>query len=313
MYSVYNKKRVLEYWNNNWFMNLNDAVKETANDFNGVLGVSVKKLCCDESVNLNSELLFPTASVFKLPVIVEFYRQIEQGKLNFEQQVILRDQDKVPGSGILKELEEGMPISYMDLLKLMMIVSDNTATDLIVEKVGFDNINNTMIELGLPNTRVTKFCREMLFDLVGINDLDSSEMTIEVFQNAAQSGDYTGSWSLEISDNNVFTPLEMNTLLELIATNRAAESDSCEAILNIMSKCQTGMYRIPKYLPRKKVFCQRKTGSLPGIRNDVGIISINESEERYALSCFTRKAEDVYEAEEIIANISKIVYDFYTS
>jgi beta-lactamase class A len=294
-------------------MSLRDAIKKTINNFTGVLGVSVKKLGTNESENLNGELLFPTASVFKLPVIVEFYRQIEQGKLNIEQQVLLREQDKVPGTGILKELEEGMPISYMDLLRLMMIVSDNTATDLIVEKVGFVNINNTMTELGLTNTRVYKYCREILFDLVGINDLDFNEMTIEVFQNAAESRDYFGSWSLGTSDNNVTTPLEMNTLLELVATNKAAHRDSCNAILSIMSKCQTGMYRMPKYLPRKKVFFHRKTGSLPGIRNDVGIISIKESGERYALSCFTRKAKDIYEAEEIIAKISRNVYDYFTT
>jgi beta-lactamase class A len=294
-------------------MNLNNAIKKPTKDFNGVLGVSVKNLDNSESEKLNGEMLFPTASVFKLPVIVEFYRQIEQGELSLEQKVILREQDKVPGSGILKELEEGMPISYGDLLRLMMIVSDNTATDLIVEKVGFENINNTMKVLGLTNTRVTKYCREILFDLVGINDLDISEMTIEVFQNAIESVDYSGSWSLETGDNNVSTPLEMNTLLELIETNKAATRDSCQAILNIMTKCQTGMHRIPKYLPRKKVHLQRKTGSLPGIRNDVGIITIKGSGEKYALSCFTRKAEDIYEAEEVIARVSQSVYNYFTA
>jgi beta-lactamase class A len=294
-------------------MNLNNAIKKPTKDFNGVLGVSVKNLDNSESEKLNGEMLFPTASVFKLPVIVEFYRQIEQGELSLEQQVILREQDKVPGSGILKELEEGMPISYGDLLRLMMIVSDNTATDLIVEKVGFENINNTMKVLGLTNTRVTKYCREILFDLVGINDLDISEMTIEVFQNAIESVDYSGSWSLETGDNNVSTPLEMNTLLKLIETNKAVTRDSCQAILNIMTKCQTGMHRIPKYLPRKKVHLQRKTGSLPGIRNDVGIITIKGSGEKYALSCFTRKAEDIYEAEEVIARISQSVYNYFTA
>jgi beta-lactamase class A len=294
-------------------MNLNNAIKKPTKDFNGVLGVSVKNLDNSESEKLNGEMLFPTASVFKLPVIVELYRQIEQGELSLEQQVILREQDKVPGSGILKELEEGMPISYGDLLRLMMIVSDNTATDLIVEKVGFENINNTMKVLGLTNTRVTKYCREILFDLVGINDLDISEMTIEVFQNAIESVDYSGSWSLETGDNNVSTPLEMNTLLKLIETNKAVTRDSCQAILNIMTKCQTGMHRIPKYLPRKKVHLQRKTGSLPGIRNDVGIITIKGSGEKYALSCFTRKAEDIYEAEEVIARVSQSVYNYFTA
>jgi len=211
-----------------------------------------------------------------------------------------------------KELSEGMPVSYRDLLSLMMIVSDNTATDLVVETVGFENVNKTMQELGLKNTKVVKYCREILFDLVGINNLSRAEMTLDVFKKATEGGDYTGTWSLGVEDNDVTTPNEMNTLLELVATGKAASLESCLEILGIMAKCQTGGYRIPKYLPSKKVQLQRKTGSLPGVRNDVGIITIRETGERYALSCFTMKAEDNYMAEETIAKVSQAVYEYFS-
>ncbi len=288
-------------------------IKEPAEGFKGVLGVSVKNLDTGETANLNGDMLFPTASVFKVPVIVEFYRQVEDCMINLDDQVLLREGDKVPGSGILKELSEGLPVSYRDLLSLMMILSDNTATDLIVKKVGFENINNAMLDLDLKNTRVTKYCRQMLFDLVGVNDLKLEEMTIDVFQKAAESGDYSGSWSLETEDNDVSTPEEMTRLIELIATGKAADVESCQAILDIMAKCQTGTYRIPKYLPLKKLLLQRKTGSLPGIRNDVGVITIKESGVRYILTCFTMGAEDVYQAEEVIAKVSQGVYEYFSS
>jgi beta-lactamase class A len=294
-------------------MDLIDVIKEPAEDFKGVLGVSVKNLDTGETANLNGDMLFPTASVFKVPVIVEFYRQVEDCMINLDDQVLLREGDKVPGSGILKELSEGLPVSYRDLLSLMMILSDNTATDLIVKKVGFENINNAMLDLDLKNTRVTKYCRQILFDLVGINDLKLEEMTIDVFQKAAESGDYSGSWSLETEDNDVSTPEEMTRLIELIATGKAADSESCQAILDIMAKCQTGTYRIPKYLPLKKLLLQRKTGSLPGIRNDVGVITIKESGVRYILTCFTMGAEDAYQAEEVIAKVSQGVYEYFSS
>jgi beta-lactamase class A len=233
--------------------------------------------------------------------------------INLNDQMLLREGDKVPGSGILKELSEGLPVSYRDLLSLMMILSDNTATDLIVKRVGFENINNAMLDLDLKNTRVTKYCRQMLFDLVGINDLKLEEMTIDVFQKAAESGDYSGSWSLKTEDNDVSTPEEMTRLIELIATGKAADVESCQAILDIMAKCQTGTYRIPKYLPLKKLLLQRKTGSLPGVRNDVGVITIKESGVRYILTCFTMGAEDVYQAEEVIAKVSQGVYEYFSS
>jgi beta-lactamase class A len=249
-------------------MSLKDDISEIEEGFDGVLGVSVRQMGTGETLGTKGRTLFPTASVFKVPLIVEYFRQVDAGKLGPDSVHFLADSDKVPGSGILKELTEGMPITYRDLLHLMMMVSDNTATDLIASKVGFNNVNHSMRSLGLKKTSVTKFCREILFDLVGINDLGIDEMSLEVFQEAAEPGEYTGSWSLGVEDNDVSTPDEMANLLGLIVNGEAASRESCDEILMIMGKCQTGTYRIPKYLPRKEVILQRKTGSLPGIRND---------------------------------------------
>ena len=293
-------------------MSLLESIEKIAEGFKGDLGVSVKHLGTGETASYNGVMVFPTASVFKIPVIVEFYRQVDAGIINLEQQIVLSDRDKVPGSGILKELSEGMPVSYKDLLSLMMIVSDNTATDLIAEIVGFENINNAMTALGLKNTMVTKYCRQILFDLVGVNNLEMEKMTLDVFKKAAENGDYAGSWSLGVENNDVSTPDEMTRLLELIATGKAASNYSCQTILDIMAKCQTGTYRIPKYLPQNKLLLQRKTGSLPGIRNDVGVITIKETGERYAITCFTMNSEDIYEAEETIAKVSQTVYEYFS-
>jgi beta-lactamase class A len=293
-------------------MTLDEVLKGLTEGFKGVLGVSVKHLGTGESANLNGDTLFPTASVFKVPVLVEFYRQAERGALSLDQQVILTERDKVPGSGVLKELSEGLSVSLRDLLSLMMIVSDNTATDLIAGKVGFDNVNATLDELGLHRTKVVRYCREILFDLVGVNDLPLEEMTIGLFGEASEARDYGGSWSLGVEENDITTPNEMNRLLEMIVNGEAASRESCDEILAIMGKCQTGQYRIPKYLPTKEVVLQRKTGSLPGIRNDVAVVTVKETGERYVISCFTMGAEDVYEAEETIATVSKGVYEYFT-
>ncbi|MBN2336165.1 serine hydrolase [Candidatus Bathyarchaeota archaeon] len=292
-------------------MSLLDAIKEPAEGFKGVLGVAVKHLDTGEEASHNGEKLFPTASVFKVPVLVEFYRQVERGLLSLDEEVVLMESDKAPGSGVLKELSEGISISLRDLLSLMMIVSDNTATDLIASRVGFDNVNRMLDELGLSRTRVVKYCREILFDLVGVNNLPLKKMTLDVFKAAAEGGDYVGSWSLGVEGNDVTTPMEMTRLLELIAGGEATSRESCDNILELMGKCQTGGYRIPKYLPSKAVLLQRKTGSLPGIRNDVGVVTMKETGERYALSCFTMGAEDVYEAEEAIAQVSLNVYNHF--
>ena len=293
-------------------MSLKDAVSEVAEGFDGVLGVSIRHLGTGETAGTNGRTLFPTASVFKVPVIVEYFRQVDEDKLDPDKVHFLTDADKVPGSGILKELTEGMPVTYRDLLHLMMMVSDNTATDLIASKVGFDNVNSAMMALGLKKTTVIRYCREILFDLVGINGMSIKEMTLDVFQNAAESGEYAGSWSLGIEDNDISTPDEMTKLLGLIVDGKAASRKSCDEILTIMGKCQTGIYRIPKYLPSKAVVLQRKTGSLPGIRNDVGVVTIKKTLEKYAITCFTKEAADVYAAEEAIAQVSLKAYEYFT-
>jgi len=292
-------------------MTLDDVLKGPADGFKGVLGVSVKHLGTGESANLNGDTLFPTASVFKVPVLVEFYRQAERGALSPDQQVGLTERDKVPGSGVLKELSAGLSVSLRDLLSLMMMVSDNTATDLIVGRVGFDGVNATLDELGLHMTRVVRYCREILFDLVGVNDLPLEKMTIGLFREVSEARDYGGSWSLGVEDNDVTTPNEMTRLLELIVKGEAASRNSCDEILDIMGKCQTGQYRVPKYLPVKKLVLQRKTGSLPGIRNDVAVVTVKASGDQYVISCFTMGAEDVYEAEEAIAQVSRAVYEYF--
>lgn len=293
-------------------MSLKDTVSEVAEGFDGILGVSIRHLGTGEATSVKGRTLFPLASVFKVPVIVEYFRQVDAGKLDPSEAHFLTDADKVPGSGILKELTPGIPVTYRDLLHLMMIISDNTATDLVASKVGFDNVNAAMRELGLKKTTVTRYCREILFDLVGINDMGIKEMTLDVFQKAAEPGEYTGSWSLGVEDNDISIPDEMTKLLGLIVDGKAASRESCDKILEIMGKCQTGSYRIPKYLPGREVILQRKTGSLPGIRNDVGVVTIKATGEKYAITCFTKEVAEVYAAEEAIAHASLKTYEYFT-
>ncbi len=293
-------------------MSLKAKIAKEAEGFEGTLGVAVRHIGTGESASLNGRELFPTASVFKLPVIVELYRLVERGELSLDDQGILREEDKVPGSGILKELTEGMSLSIRDLVRLMMILSDNTATDMILGCVGIDRVNAAMESLGLRNTRVVATCRDLLFDLVGANDLPPGERTLAAYQERAKAGTNRGTWSLGTERNDITTPEEMNMLLSLITEGKAASRASCDEILAIMARCQTGEYRVPKYIPATEVKMYRKTGSLPGIRNDVGIIEITATGEKYCISCFTKGAEDVYAAEEAIAKVSRTVYQHFT-
>jgi len=289
-------------------MSLLEKMKAAAKGFDGRLGVAVKHLGTGEAASLNGDEIFPTASVFKVPVIVELYRQVEGGTVSLDERVVLREADKVPGSGILKELSPGLALTLRDLVELMVILSDNTATDLVVEKVGMVNINATIRRLGLEKTGVVADCRDILFDLIGLGELADEEKTIGLFNERARSAAREGTWSLGVEENNVTTPKEMLRLLEMISEGEAASRESCDAILETMGRCQTGGYRIPKHLPQGAEVAH-KTGSLPGIRNDAGIVAIPDGGGRYVISCFTKEAADNYAAEEAVAWVSKEVYD----
>jgi beta-lactamase class A len=286
-------------------------IREAAEAFDGILGVSVKHLESGEESSLNGDVLFPTASVFKIPVLVELYRQVDSGKIDLDEKTFLLEKDKVPGSGILKELSEGLVLSNRDLINLMMILSDNTATDLITEKVGLENVNAMLGDLDFEKTKIVANCRDILFDLAGLNDIPDEERTMELYRETASTSVGGGSWSLGVERNDVTTPDEMTRLLRMIVEGKAASQGSCNAILEIMGRCQTGGYRLPKYLPSEAVKIAHKTGSLPGIRNDCGVVTLKESGKSYVISCFTKNACDVYGAEEAIAVTSKNVYDYF--
>ena len=225
-------------------MALKDIVNMAGEGFEGKMGLSVKHLGTGEAASLRGDDLFPTASVFKVPIIVELYRGIEAGVLSMDDKIVLMERDKVPGSGILKELGEGLELSVGDLTELMMILSDNTATDMLVERLGMENINATLRGLGLQRTRVVADCRDLLFDLIHMNDTPDEMKTIDVYRERSRGAVAKGSWSLGVERNNVTTPDEMLRLLEMIVNGEAVGRESCGAILETMGRCQTGQYMI---------------------------------------------------------------------
>ena len=139
-----------------------------------------------------------------------------------------------------------------------------------------------------------------------------AEKTFESFRRRAREATWKGSWSLGVDRNNVTTPSEMLRLVEMIVEGKAASRESCDSILETMSRCQTGGYRISKYLPHDSVKVADKTGELPGIRNNVGVVTLLDTGEMYILSCFTKGAASIFDAEETIAKVSKNVYGCFS-
>jgi beta-lactamase class A len=121
----------------------------------GKVAIAVKNLETGESYYLNADEAMPTASLIKVAVLIELYQQVQEDKLKLTDQVTLHDADKVPGSGILTEhFSDGANFSLRDAARLMIAFSDNTATNLVLDRVGIKSVNQRMEAWGFPNTKI---------------------------------------------------------------------------------------------------------------------------------------------------------------
>ncbi len=121
----------------------------------GIVSIGVKNLTTGETWYHKGDAVMPTASLIKVAVLVDAYMQADEGKLNLRDKVTLREDDKVPGSGLLSQhFSDGASFSLRDAIRLMVAVSDNTATNLVLDKVGIENVNKRMADWGCPETRI---------------------------------------------------------------------------------------------------------------------------------------------------------------
>jgi beta-lactamase class A len=121
----------------------------------GAVAVAVRHLETGEAFAYRESEPMPTASLIKFPVMVEAYRQAAAGKLDLDKMVALREEDKVPGSGILtRHFSAGLTLSVRDAIRLMIAYSDNTATNLVLDQIGLASTGELMAELGCPETRI---------------------------------------------------------------------------------------------------------------------------------------------------------------
>jgi beta-lactamase class A len=135
---------------------IDHRIQTAIQGFPGSVSLYAKNLDTGLSYALQADTPVPTASTIKLPIMVELFAEAEEGKLDWNQKLVLTDQDKVSGSGVLTEFSGGDAFPIRDLLHLMIVVSDNTATNLILDRIGGNAVNLRMAQLGLKQTAVMR-------------------------------------------------------------------------------------------------------------------------------------------------------------
>jgi beta-lactamase class A len=234
--------------------------------------------------------------VIKVAVLVEVFARSHEGSLDFADRIVLRDNDRVDGSGVVQFLGAGLAMSVRDLAELMVIVSDNTATNMLIDLVSVAAVNARMRSLGLERTT--------LDGKIGGDPASAA-----------------GS-----SRRSVTTPREMTRLFELLWRGEVVSAAASAEMLKILShQCFMDLIR---YLPcddltdsegraHSAIAVASKSGAVNGVRNDVGLISVktDAGPRQYIVGAFTQDVEDghLWTPENValmaIGEVSRLAYE----
>jgi beta-lactamase class A len=232
---------------------------------NATWGIYAKCLETGEEIALDADRQMDTMSTIKIPLMVEAFEQIKAGRFGLADKYTLTKEDMLPGTGILRSLDAGALVSVKDLITLMIVVSDNTATDVLYRMVGGpESVTRRMEGLGLKSTRANATARAW-FDAL------SAEANRDEFHRQAKH------------PYGLSTPREMGALLERMERGTLVDKASSELMLQILRR-QLYRTRIPRFLSGWTV--PHKTGDfLPYIADDVGVLE--STDRKVVLSVFT--------------------------
>jgi beta-lactamase class A len=243
---------------------LDSKLTPLAKAHKGKVAIAMKHLESGETFFLNADEAMPTASLIKLPIMAEVYFQAKEGKVKLDEMLTLTKDEMVQGSGILTEhFSPGAKLSLRDTVRLMIVYSDNTATNMVLEKIGIPSTNKRMDELKLPNTRIHA----------------------KVFKGSTTSIDPERTKKYGLGST---TAREMLTLVEMLHQNKLVSEEASKAMLDHMKKCDD-KDKFPRFLPTG-VSVTHKTGSVSNARTDSGILTFKGGP--VALCVLTNENED---------------------
>jgi beta-lactamase class A len=278
-----------------------------ARRFEGKLGICSARLDeSDATLQVGGDEVFPAASVILVAVALEVFCQVEEGALSLKERITLKASEKVVGPGVLSALAEGIAPTIGDLVYLAMTVSDNTAANMLIERVGVFSVNRRLAALGLEKTR--------LGGKLLVEETKSGPQVVEDFgENATIPTDDRDNGRGERSPT---TAREFVKLLSCIHRRQGLPPGACDDLLEILSKTQTAS-SIRRGLPearfrdRTPARLYHKTGSLRGVVNEAGIVSTERG--AYAVALLSKGSRDLRTTQDnvgraALAEASRVVY-----
>jgi beta-lactamase class A len=281
----------------------------------GQVGVAIKHVESATELMINADQSYPMASTYKVPILVELFYQRAAGKLVLTDRIEVTSSDVHPGGTIALLLDgPGLQLSIHNLINLMMRVSDNSATDILLSKLGAENVTERMRSLGLDKIRVDRSTLEMILDQEGLDYAVYGKLPIAELRERLEAIDpQTAARANErfnATEKDVATPRQMTMLLEKIYRGEIVDRSSSDEIIEFMNHSMIGQARIPGLLP-EGTRVVHKTGTISGSSNDTGIIFL-PGDRHLVITVLTKDAKaPAAERERVIAEIARFAYDYF--
>jgi beta-lactamase class A len=293
---------------------LRAQIEKAAARARGQVGVAIKHVESGTDLMVNADQTYPMASTYKVPILVELFYQRSEGKLSLSDRVEVLPSDVHPGGTIALLLDgPGLQMSIHNLINLMMRVSDNSATDILLTKIGAANVTSRMRALGLEKIRVDRSTLEMILDQEGLDYATFGNLPLaQLRERLAAVDPQTAARANErfnATEKDVATPRQMTLLMEKIFRGEIVDRASSDEIIEFMNHSMIGQTRIPALLP-DGTRVVHKTGSISGSANDTGIVYLPLG--HLIITVFTEDAKaPLAERDRMIAEIARFAYDYF--
>ena len=255
------------------------------NDETGNFALAFKNLDDGKEILINENEIFHAASTIKTPVMIEFYRQLHQGKLSLKDTLQIKNEFKSIVDGSMYKLSEfddsdkntynklGQYYSINNLIYEMITISSNFATNILIDYIGANNVTKSMKEIGALNIDILR----------GVEDIKAFELGL----------------------NNTTSAKDLLIIYEKLAKGKIIDNESSAIMIDIL-KDQKYDDIIPKYLP-KNIEIANKTGMITGVHHDSGIVFLKDGK-KYVIVLLSKNMSDMESGTEMMARISELIY-----
>ncbi|MBP2626135.1 MAG: hypothetical protein H6Q68_846 [Firmicutes bacterium] len=254
---------------------LRRKIEDILASYTGRWGIVIINKSTGKVLKINPDMVFPAASMIKVSIMYEIMKQAAVGSIDLDASLVVTNDVRVGGAGILQELRPDITMTVIELITLMIVLSDNTATNMLIDLIGMDAVNRTMTDLGLKSTVL----RRQMMDF-----------------EAAQAG-----------KENHTTAEDLALLFGIIESHQKLSPEYGTLMLDILKRQQV-RDKLPFYLPEETVLAN-KTGTLTGVEHDGGILFLPSGS--YIISILTADLEVNYQGLQLVASIGKVIYDHF--